>query len=129
MKSIDNKDQFDWKNRDFNFHWRFKDFEICTVRDEYTNNEYRYDNDSPINKYIPVELVKWEDYTDKEGKQHHSCFVVALWRRTDDYTYELQFVGDRPFEHIEPDEIADIWVQLKAAQNMLDAYAMATRDY
>lgn len=122
------KIEFDWKDSDFNFHWKFGDFEICTVREEYTNNEYRYDNKSPIRQNIPVELVKWENYTDKDGTEHRSCFVVAWWRRTDDYTYELQFVGDRPFEYIEPNEIADIWVQLKAAQNMLDAYVMATRE-
>ena len=122
------KIEHNWKDQDFNFHWRFDDFEICTVREDYTNNEYRYDNDSPIRQNIPVELVKWENWIDKDGVGHRNCFVIAWWTKTKEDVYELQFVGNRPFEHITPDEIAEIWVQLKAAQNMLDTYAIAIRE-
>lgn len=116
------KIKFDWKDSDFNFHWRFGEFEICTVREEYSNGEYRYDNDSNINTTIPVELVKW-------NKEHTNCWVIALWRKMKGDTYELRFIGSRPFNDIEPYEIAEIWEQLKAAQNMLDAYAIAMRNY
>lgn len=104
----------------FDFHWRFGCFEIATVREKYTNDRFRYDNDSAIRRAIPVELVKWD-----EG--HRYCYVVAWWIR-DDEGYELHFVGGRPFRDILPEEMAAIWPQLQAAQTMLDAYFDATEE-
>ena len=118
---------FNWDEA-FNFHWKFGDFEICTCREQYSNKEYRFDNDSPIRKDIPVELVKWENWTDEDGKDHRTCFVLAWWRKTKEDIYELKFCGGRPFDHIEPQEIAMIWKQLQAAQHMLDLYTDATRE-
>lgn len=103
----------------FDFHWRFGRFEIATVREKYTNDEFRYDNDSEIRRDIPVELVKWD-------KEHRYCYVVAWWVRNSE-GYALHFVGARPFNDISPDEMADIWPQLQAAQTMLDAYFDATK--
>ena len=87
----------------FDFHWRFGCFEIATVREKYTNDRFRYDNDSAIRRAIP-----------------------AWWIR-DDEGYELHFVGGRPFRDISPEEMAMIWPQLQAAQTMLDAYFDATK--
>lgn len=106
------------QNGVFDFHWRFGRFEIATVREKYTNDEFRYDNDSKIRRDIPVELVKWDE-------DHRCCYVVAWWVRKDE-GYALHFVGSRPFDDISPDEIATIWPQLQAAQTMLDAYFDAT---
>lgn len=105
------------------FHWKFKDFEINTVRKKYTDKKYRYDNDSDVDMRIPIELVKWQD--DLCSPTGRSCFVLAWWTKTDEGDYELEFVGGRPFEHISPEEISEIWVQLRAAQRMLDEYGAA----
>lgn len=115
-------DTVDSDDRNFDFHWKFGDFEISTVRERYTNDEFRYDNDSPINERIPIELVKWED-NGHAMVPHSSCFTVAYWEQDEYGDYELRFVGSRPFEHVAPDEIAEIWKQLSAAQRMLDLYA------
>lgn len=107
-------------DNDFDFHWKFGRFEIATVRERYTNEGFRYDNDSPIRRNIPVELVKWDE-------DHASCWVVAWWVRSSE-GYELRFIGGRPFHDIEPDEIAEIWRQLQVAQSMLDMYFEASSD-
>lgn len=105
---------------DFDFHWKFGRFEIATVRERYTNEGFRYDNDSPIRREIPVELVKWDE-------RHAACWVVAWWVRKSE-GYELHFVGSRPFADISPDEIGEIWTQLRAAQAMLDMYFAASEE-
>lgn len=96
-------------NRDFNFSWKFKNFEIHTVHQD------SKDKNSPIRKNCPVELIKYVD------EKHSSCYVVA-WFELDKEGYELHFIGNRPMVDIDPDEMKSIWFQLQAAQKMLDAY-------
>lgn len=96
-------------NKDFQFSWKFKNFEIHTV---YQGEE---DKNKKLRKNCPVELVKYFD------DMHHSCYVVA-WFELDDEGYELHFVGNRPMMDISTEEMTSIWPQLVAAQKMLDAY-------
>ena len=99
-------------NRDFQFSWKFKNFEIRTVHQDWK------DRNSPLRKNCPVELVKYFD------DKHSSCYVVA-WFELDDEGYELHFVGNRPMKDISADEISSIWTELQSAQTMLDAYFKA----
>ena len=96
-------------NRDFDFSWKFKDFHIRTRHDNWN------DRNSPINRNCPLELVKYLD------DKHSSCYTVA-WFQLDCEGYELHFIGNRPMIDISAKEMASIWVQLQAAQKMLDAY-------
>ena len=102
-------------NQYFNFSWKFKNFEIHTVHQNYK------DKNSPLRKNCPIELIKYFD------DKHSSCYTVA-WFELDDEGYELHFIGNRPMKDIEPDEMASIWVQLRAAQKMLDAYFKACQE-
>lgn len=99
-------------NRDFEFSWKFKNFCIRTVHQDYK------DRNSPLHKNHPIELVKYLD------EKHSSCYVVA-WFELDDEGYELHFIGNRPLKDISSEEISSIWTQLQAAQKMLDAYFQA----
>ena len=99
-------------NRNFNFNWEFKNFAIRTVHQDHK------DKNSPLRKNCPIELIKYFD------DKHSSCYTVA-WFELDDEGYELHFIGNRPMEDIEPDEMRSIWSQLQAAQKMLDAYFVA----
>lgn len=96
-------------NRNFNFNWEFKNFAIRTVHQD------SKDKNSPLRKNCPVELIKYFD------DKHSSCYVVA-WFELDNEGYELHFIGNRPMVDIDEYEIKSIWVQLQAAQKMLDAY-------
>lgn len=99
-------------NRNFNFNWEFKNFAIRTVHQD------SKDKNSPLRKNCPVELIKYFD------DKHSSCYVVA-WFELDQEGYELHFIGNRPMVDIDEYEIKSIWVQLQAAQKMLDAYHLA----
>lgn len=63
--------------------------------------------------------------TDK--KELHPTPLSSVSFSDSPRTMTLHFVGARPFDDISPDEIADIWPQLQAAQTMLDAYFDATK--
>lgn len=101
-------------NRDFNFSWKFNNFHIRTRHEDWN------DRNSPLYKKCPIELVKYFD------DKHSSCYVVA-WFELDDDGYELHFVGNRPLVDIDANEIASVWIELQAAQKMLDAYFEACR--
>ena len=91
----------------FDFSWTYKDFAIRTKHQNFTND--------PVDKNRPLELVKYND------REHTTCFTLAWFVLTKE-GYELQFVGDRPFEYISPNDISEIWVQLMIAQKVLDLF-------
>ena len=91
---------------DINFNWRFDEYEIRVHQGRPA--------DAGQTPRVPIELVKWDE-------AHGTCFTLAWWKATDE-GYELEFIGSRPFENIDADDIAVIWPQLRAAQRMLDAY-------
>lgn len=88
---------------DFEFNWKFKDFEIRTT---HTYGEVQ----TPY-----LELVKWYEY---DGKR--SCFTLADWNRDREGNWELRFVGNRPLEYIAEIDLSPIWKQLFLAQKMLE---------
>ena len=87
--------------KDFEFDWKFKDFEIKTT----------HGNRGPY-----IELIKW--YTTSNGKR--GCFSLAYWTKDSDGYYELNFLGNRPFEEIAEIDISPIWKQLFLAQKMFE---------
>jgi hypothetical protein len=99
-------------NRRFEFNWEFGRFQIRTV----------HDDTGKLRRNFPIEIIKYFD------DKHSSCYVIAGWQRTDE-GYELRFVGSRPMQDIEPEEISQIWRQIRAAQAMLDEYWKADEEY
>lgn len=89
-------------NTEFEFTWKYGDFEIRTTR-------ALSEGHAPY-----VELVKWEE--GHNGKR--SCFTLAYYR-WDDEGGELSFVGERPFEEISEIDISPVWKQLCLACQML----------
>ena len=104
------------QTKNFDFNWEFDLFKIRTVHEDFK------DKDSPVRKNCPIELVKFFD------EEHSSCYTVAYFTLNDE-GYELHFVGNRPLKDIKPEEMADIWEQLIAAQKMLDIFYEANSDY
>lgn len=97
-------------NVDFEFNWKYKDFEIRSQR-RYNNNPY-------------IELVKWTN--DNKDKPH--CFTLAYYSWNDEGG-ELIFIGNRPFEYIAEIDLSPIWKQLWYACGMLqDAYFQARQE-
>ncbi len=87
---------------DFDFSWKYKDFEIRTTH-TYGKIQEPY-----------VELVKWEDYNGRR-----TCFTLAYWDVSEDGA-ELRFVCDRPFEYLAEIDVSVIWKQLFLAQQMFE---------
>lgn len=88
---------------EFNISWKYKDYELRKT--------------SSLSKDIDYwELVKWQKY---DGK--NSCFTLAYFVREQE-GWELKFVGDRPFEYIEEDDLCTIWSALKMTNKALNDY-------
>lgn len=102
-------------NKDFSFSWKFKNFKIQTVHERWDNENRCYDKTTPLRKNCPLELIKYFD------DAHGSCYIVA-WFELGEEGYELRSIGSRLFDDIDADEIGMIWVELQAAQKMLDTY-------
>lgn len=103
--------------QDFEFKWRFHDYEIRTVREKYDNENHCFDLKSNVKESIPLELVKWDG---------SSCYTIAWFcRKEKGNGYELHSIGNRLFD-VDSNEIAEIWIQLKAGQEMLDKYDWET---
>ena len=88
---------------DFDFNWKYKDFEIRTTH-TYGKNPKPY-----------LELVKWEEH---DGKR--TCFTLAYWYGDKDGDYELHFVCNRPLTYIAEVDLSPIWKQLFLAQEMFE---------
>ena len=95
---------------DLNFNFRYKDYELkaCPSR------LVRFDPEEPNET---IDLVKW-DMTDDDRP---FCFSLAYFSRGSD-GYSLRFVGDRPFEYIDAEDVPIVWIMLKQAQEILDRY-------
>lgn len=99
------------KKVDFEFNWKFKDFEIRTTH-TYGNNPEPY-----------VELLQWDEL---DGRRY--CFTLAYWHKDKDNCYELHFVDNRPLEYIADIDIAVVWKQLCLAQKMFEDAVEKTED-
>lgn len=91
-------------NNNFDFTWKYKNFEIRTTH-SYGKVQEPY-----------VELLY--HYFDENGRAF--CFTLAYWHKTNDGVYELVFVGERPLEYIAEIDVSVIWKQLYLAQQMFE---------
>lgn len=91
------------KMADFEFNWKYKDFEIRTTH-----------TCGKVQKPY-LELIKWSE---SEGKRY--CWTLAYWYRDKDDDWELRFVCNRPLEEISDVDVSPIWRQLFLAQQMLE---------
>ena len=87
---------------DFEFHWKYGDFEINVSHNLSTKLPY-------------IDLVKWV-YPDDNKKPY--CYSLAYYEWNDEGG-ELHFVGNRPFEDIAEVDLTPIWKQLWLACKML----------
>ena len=91
---------------ELNFSIRYKDYEIRAC----PKLLVRLD---PSDKNETVELLKYND----DG----FCFTLLYFVKKSS-GYELKFVGDRPFEYIDEQDLKFLWRELKHAQEILNEY-------
>lgn len=91
------------------FCFKYKDYEIRSCPKQLAKLH-------PDDKNETIELVKWQDSS--VGK---SCFTVAYFVRGSE-GYELTFVNDRPFRHIEPEDLKIVWEFLRVSQKILNEF-------
>lgn len=103
---------------ELNFSWKFGDYWITTVHENWLGHNHDYDRRTKIRWNCPIELCKY-------NPGHETRYTLAYFERDKEGDFELKSVGGRLFEEIDATEIGDIWAQLQAAQKMLDAYAEA----
>jgi hypothetical protein len=91
------------------FSWKYKYYELraCPKR------LVRF-HDEPNET---INLVKWSTHNDSTPY----CYSLAYWKKNSE-GYELQFVGDRPFKNILPEDVEIVWKALKVAQKVLDGW-------
>ena len=96
---------------ELNFNWKYKDYELracpsCLVKL------------NPNDKNITIDFVKWLfDYENEEKR----CISIAYFVKTKE-GYDLKFVGNRPFEHVESEDLAVCWAALEMAYNLLNSW-------
>ena len=92
------------------FNWSYKDYELqaCPRR------LVRLEDDEPNET---IDFIKYD--TDSNGKRH--CYSLAYWKK-DSEGYYLHFVGSRPFEHIELEDLEVVWKAMNVAQKVLDGW-------
>ena len=88
---------------EFNFNWKYKEFEIRKT-------------ENPSSGIAYWELVKWQHIRGKD-----SCFTLASFHKGSE-DWELKFCGNRPFEHIDEEDLMVIWRMLKMTCNALNDY-------
>ncbi len=89
-------------SNDFEFYWKYKNYEIKTCRGALNTN---------------IELL--QSTTDSKGRPYKFTLAYYQW---DNEGGNLIFVGDRPFKHIADIDINTIWKQLWLACDMLKDY-------
>ena len=93
---------------EFNITWKYKDYELRKT--------------APLNDVEPYwELVKWNQYRGKA-----TCFTFAYFKK-DSEGWELKFVGNRPFEYIDTEDLFTIWEALKMTDTTLNNYFKINR--
>ena len=92
---------------EFSFNWKHKDYEIRKTHSINSNDEY-------------WELVKWQEHNGKK-----TCFTLAHFKGTE--TCDLVFIGNRPFEYIDDEDLGVVWDALKMCQATLEDYQKITK--
>lgn len=96
-------------NSNLEFSWKYKDYELraCPKR------LARFYEGEPNET---IDLIKWFDRGEKR-----LCYSLAYFIRKEE-GYDLRFVGSRPFEDIDAEDVPEVWEALKTAQAVLDAF-------
>ena len=92
------------------FSFKYKDYEIRACPKHLVRL-------SPGEKNETIDFVKW--YVNDEGNR--CCFSLGYFKRNSE-GYYFNFVGSRPFEYIEREDLEIIWSILKQAQKILDIF-------
>ena len=92
------------------FSYKYKDYELRACPERLVKFQEDEKNET-------IDFVKWN--MDSKGDRY--CFSLAYWIR-DKEGYDLKFVGNRPFEHIDAEDVEAVWTALKMAQEVLDAW-------
>lgn len=92
---------------ELNFNWKYKNYEL-------RSRPQTLARINPEDKNVTIDFVKWVNDDEKPY-----CFSMAYFEK-DREGYELKFVGDRPFEHIEEEDLAVCWSALKMASDLLN---------
>jgi hypothetical protein len=93
------------------FSIKYKDYEIRAC-------PKRLARVSPDEINETIDFVKWSKDS-KTGRDY--CFSIAYFKR-DSEGYYLHFVGRRPFDYIDHEDIGTLWELLKTAQGVLDNF-------
>ena len=96
-------------NANLEFSWKYKDYEIHAC----PKHLVRFCEDEPN---VTIDLVKWYDHGGKR-----LCYSLAYFIKKEE-GYDLRFVGNRPFEDIDAEDVLEVWEALKTAQAVLDAF-------
>jgi hypothetical protein len=96
---------------ELNFNWKYKNYELraCPPSLVKLNSE---------DKNTTIDFVKWSGPITDENR---CCVSIAYFVKTND-GYDLKFVGNRPFEHIESEDLPLCWDALKMASNLLNSW-------
>ena len=103
-------------NSDLEFSWKYKDYELTACPKRLA----RFSEDE---KNETIDLVKWCESW--EGQR--LCYSLAYFIRESE-GYDLRFVGNRPFEDIDAEDVPKVWEALKTAQAVLDAFFMGVEE-
>ena len=87
---------------EFTYNWKHKNYEIRKTKSVSSDNEY-------------WELIKWEEYN-----SNRTCFTLAYFKGLEEP--DLIFVGNRPFEYIEEEDLGIVWDALKMCQQTFTYY-------
>lgn len=92
------------------FNWKYKNYELRAC----PKHLARF---TPYEPNETIDFVSWK----KDGKGKDYCFSLAYFLKGSE-GYYLKFVGDRPFQYIDEDDVPYVWKALNAAQKILDAF-------
>ena len=92
------------------FSWKYKDYELRACPKRLVSFNDNEPNDT-------IDFVKWT--TSSDGTKY--CFSLAYWSKYSE-GYELEFVGDRPFQYIASEDLEIVWKALRVAQKVLDGW-------
>lgn len=92
------------------FGWKYKCYELRAC----PKHLARLSPDEPNET---IDLVKWTE----DGDGRSFCYSLAYFVRYSE-GYYLRFVGDRPFQNIEKEDVPIVWSALHAAQTILDTF-------
>lgn len=96
---------------ELSFNWKYKDYELRACPPSLARLK-------PEDKNTTIDFIKWFNTNEKPY-----CISIAYFVKTNE-GYDLKFVGDRPFEHIDSEDLSVCWCALKMASNLLNSWQL-----